>query len=421
MGKLKYGLVFLFFAGLVLLSLNRHSRSGIQNYHSEIWADKAGYYVYLPAFFIYNFQAEKLPPGIDTATGGGFAIQNGKIRTKYTYGVAFMQSPFFISCHLFSKNFGYPGDGFSLPYHKAIDVAAVTYSLLALLFLYLFLTRYLGKKVSVLTVFCLYIGTNIFYYSIFETGMSHVYSFFLFSCFLYMAPFITKPNQNKLVFLAFGLVTGLIILVRPVNILFLPVYFILNAPGFQVLKISKAGLSIMIITAFILVIPQLVYWNYAYGSYLQYSYGSERFSNFLKPEVWSLWFSTNNGLFIYNPLVAFVLAGFLYLYKESQVKGILLFLYFIFISYVFASWHDWSYGCSYGSRPYVEYYSILALPFGYFIKKLDSKIAMKPVLVSVLILFIMYNQKLIFSYDGCWYGGNWDWPEWLRLVTSGTK
>jgi hypothetical protein len=86
----------------IFLSLNRHSKSGIQNYHSEIWADKAGYYIYLPAFFIYNFQVDGLPAEIDKKTGNGFIVRDGKIITKYTYGVALLQAPFFITCQNFA-------------------------------------------------------------------------------------------------------------------------------------------------------------------------------------------------------------------------------------------------------------------------------------------------------------------------------
>jgi len=60
-------LLSLFYFFTVFLTLNRHSRTGIQNYHSEIWADKAGYYIYLPSFFIYNFDGKKLPKIIDNA------------------------------------------------------------------------------------------------------------------------------------------------------------------------------------------------------------------------------------------------------------------------------------------------------------------------------------------------------------------
>jgi hypothetical protein len=419
--SIKIWVLLIFFGCTVFLTLNRHSRYGVENYHSEIWADKAGYYIYLPSVFIYSFQGKLMPSDIDIKTGNGFSIKDGKIITKYTYGVALMQSPIFIACHYFSKYFGFNANGFSLLYYKSIDISAVIYSFISFIFLYLFLIRYLSKRVSILTLICLYLGTNIFYYSIFETGMSHIYSFFLFTCFLYLGPYVTKHNQNKIFYLLFGLIIGLIIIVRPINIIFLPVFFIFNPQKLSDIKNNLTKLPLVAITTLIVIIPQLIYWKYSFGDYFCYSYQDERFSNIFNPKFLELWFSTNNGLFIYNPLIILILIGLAFLYKESPKKSIIIGVYFIFISFVFSSWHVWSYGCSFGCRPYVEYYSILALPFGFFIDKLNSKFFFKPVLVSLLIIFIIYNQKLIFSYDGCWYGSIWDWSELLKLLLSSTK
>ena len=418
---IKISILFLFFGSTVFLTLNRHSKSGIQNYHSEIWADKAGYYIYLPSLFIYNFQAELLPSDIDLKTGNGFSIKDGKIKTKYTYGVALMQSPFFITCHYFSKYFGYKDDGFSLLYHKSIDITAVIYSFFSFIFLYLFLIRFLNKKVSIFTLICIYLGSSIFYYSIFDTGMSHIYSFFLFTCFIYLGPFVSKHNQNKIFFLLFGLIIGLIIVVRPINIIFLPVFFIFNPHKFSDIKNNITNFTLVAVSTLIVIIPQLIYWKYSYGSYFHYSYGDEGFSNFFNPKLLQLWFSTNNGLFIYNPLIVLVLIGLFYFSKVARNKSLLISIYFFIISFIFSAWHDWSYGCSYGCRPYVEYYSILALPFGFLIDKLYTKFFFKPVLVFLIIIFIIYNQKLIFSYDGCWYTGIWDWSELFKLVLSPIK
>lgn len=418
--KVKTLLLLLLLGFTILLSLNRHSKSGIHNYHSEIWADKAGYYVYLPALFIYNFQTEEMPVDIDKKTGDGFFIEDGKIVTKYTYGVALMQAPFFFVCHGISKLFGLNDDGFTEQYHKMINISAVFYSFFSLILLYFFLVRYLSSQTAILTLTCLYLGTNIFYYAFFETGMSHIYSLFLFSSFLYLGPFVTN-GQKKYHYLFFGLVVGLIIVVRPLNVMFLPVYFIFNSFKFSEIKSNLKNYLLIIVPAVVIIVPQLIYWKYSSGSYFLYSYGQESFTNIFQPEVIKLWFSTNNGLFIYNPMILFCLIGLFFLFKESPKISISVALFFAFITYVFASWHDWAYGCSYGSRPYVEYLCLLALPLGFFIDKLKTKSALYSVVSALLIAFILFNQKLIFSYDGCWYGGVWDWPEFLNLLLSETK
>lgn len=414
-------LLLLFFSFTLFLTFNRHSKSGINNYHSEIWADKAGYYVYLPALFIYNFSGEQMPEDIDMLTGNGFTIQDEVIKTKYTYGVALMQLPFFITGHWLSETLGYENDGFSLIYHKIINVSAVVYSWLGLILLYIFLIRYVKKTTAILTLACVYLGTNVFYYSVFDTGMSHIYSFFLFSAFLYISPQILKPKTRFTTLLLFGFITGLIIMVRPINMIFLPVYFFFNKVSFKEIKEYTKQLSVIVAVALLVMIPQFLYWEYSTGNYVSYSYEGEGFTNILKPRIAELWFSTNNGLLIFNPIVIFILAGIVYMYRQSRLKSLLLGGYFLLISLLFASWHDWTYGCSYGSRPFTEYMALLSFPFSLFIQKHTSKTMISYVSVLLIILLIVYNLKLVFSYDGCWYGGIWDWNELIKLLTGPTK
>lgn len=414
-------LLLLSLGSTIFLTLNRHSRAGIQNYHSEIWADKAGYYIYLPALFIYNFETEKLPPDLVAKTGYGFVLDSGKILTKYSCGVALLQSPFFLAAHFLATYLNKVPNGFSLIYHKAIDIAAVTYSFFALITLYFFLIRYFSKKVIVITLICLYLGTNLFYYSIFETGMSHIYSFFLFSVYLYLGPLVIKPNQHNRIFILFGFIIGLIIMVRPINIIFLPVFFLFNSISISFIKDNLVKLILTFVTLLLVLLPQSFYWKYAFGSFIHYAYGSESFSNSSSPFLLHLWFSTKNGLFIYSPLFVAILVGIFILFKQSSFQSSFLFLYFIFISLLFASWHDWAYGCSYGCRPFVEYYSLFAFPLACFIQKLNLKSIKYAIPIFVMIIFILYTQKLMLSYDGCWSSTAWDWPKLGRLIMSHTK
>jgi len=72
------------------LSLYRHKDIDSNSFRTEIWADRAGYYVYLPTTFIYNFSTEKFSENIESKTGEGFVVnkEKNRIETKYTYGVA---------------------------------------------------------------------------------------------------------------------------------------------------------------------------------------------------------------------------------------------------------------------------------------------------------------------------------------------
>lgn len=85
-------------------------------------SDGLGYYIYLPAIFIYQdiTKYEWLPDINEKykVYGGKQAYQIGKYKngnyvTNYLGGVAVLQLPFFAAGHVFSKMSDYPSDGFS--------------------------------------------------------------------------------------------------------------------------------------------------------------------------------------------------------------------------------------------------------------------------------------------------------------------
>ena len=216
------------FSIFLFLALNMHSHSGLYNYHSEICADKAGYYIYSPTAFIYHFDASLIPDSIVEKTGNGFQIDkiNNKILTKYTYGVALLQAPFFLAAHILAKPMGYEPTGFSGIYQKMVNVASVFYFIIGLFFLFKVLKKYYSINVSILSLSFIAIGTNLFYYTINESGMSHIYSFSLFSILLFLIPSFDPLKTNRIISgIIGGALISLIILIRPTNILFIGAAF----------------------------------------------------------------------------------------------------------------------------------------------------------------------------------------------------
>lgn len=420
-----------FFALALFLTFNRHSKSGYFNYHSEIWADKSGYYIYLPATIIYGYNPEKFPAGIDDSLGNGFKLdyENHKVRTKYFSGVAILQIPFFITAHLLAKPLGYERDGFSPIYHWSINVAAIFYLLLGLIFLKKFLSKDFRGKTIWLVLLTLFFGTNLYYYAIDETAMSHVYSFFLFSIFLFQ---IRKTNylKHSLLFdrILFGIVCGLIVLTRPTNIIFLSVFFFLDIKNHgDIIKrikfvIRPRVLFPVALSALIIWVPQFFYWHYLDGKILSYTYQGEGFL-LGNPRLLQTWISPLNGLFLYSPFYLIIILGIIYMIRSKLVNGIYILLIFGVISYIFSCWWDWSFGCSFGGRNYVEYLALFSIPVAFLFQKVST--LSKPKIVGfwlIVILLIGINMKLIYSYDECFEGArNWDWQSYIHLVLSPTK
>jgi len=290
--KIIKGSIWIFiFLVLLFLSINRHSKTKPFTYHSQLWGDKAGYNVYLPAAFQYQFDASLFPKGIDSLTGRGFYFSNdNKVITKYSYGTALMQLPFWGIAFLIS------GDSYALLNHKAIDFASVFYLSLGLYFLFQYCLLFFKKHISIMIVSCIFFCTNLFYYSIFDTGMSHVYSFFLFTLLAYKL----QKYQWKSPIYFYGLIMliSLITVIRPINAVFIMVYLafylVQNKHRFNEIKSFILNLKVVLITIFIvglIWLPQLLYHFYAFNSPFAYSYKNEGFIYLLSPKIDVLMFS----------------------------------------------------------------------------------------------------------------------------------
>jgi hypothetical protein len=136
--------------------------------------------------------------------------EENRVETKYTYGVALLQLPFFLIADGITVVSGeFPRDGFSYYYQKAINFAAAFYLSLGLFILFLALKVYFNYKNKIVfaTLVALFLGTNLYYYGIIETGMSHIYSFFLFSCLIYLVIHKEKFNGNLKFFALLGLIS----------------------------------------------------------------------------------------------------------------------------------------------------------------------------------------------------------------------
>ncbi len=406
---------------MIFISLNRHSKTGIFFYRSQIYGDKAGYYVYLPATILYQMDPMLFPKDVDKKTGHGFLLNTDEniVHTKYTYGVALFQLPFFLIAHTLANHLDFESNGFSLIYHWAIDISAIFYFLIGLYFLNLLLRQLFSKKTVLLSIIFMILSTNLYYYAFIETGMSHVYSFFLFSIVLYLLfnwrTFINKPILYGILL---GFLFSLILVIRPSNIVFVIAVLFINKDYLQRLKIMQNPyfLVSLVIIAFLFFLPQLIYWNYATGSFLSYSYGNESFSNWNSPKIFEVLLAPENGHILYNPTMLIIFAGILLMIKKRIANGYLILFVGIIVTYITASWWSYSFGCGYSCRNMVEYYSLFCIPLACIIEENKNKLS-GYFLIGALILFSLYNLKMIYSYGGCWFGdGNWDWNEYFRWL-----
>ncbi len=423
--KILAGAVLL--AVIAMLVLQRHQHTGEFNWRSKMWGDQAGYYVYAPAMLIYGFNSEALPESIVDKTGSGFTIsENGKIITRYSYGVSLLQLPFFAVVHLWNGITKQEQDGFSGAYHLVSSLASIFYTFLGLIFLWKFLLARFRKSIALVTIASLYAGTNLFYYSIDATGMSHIYSFFLFALLLYLSGLYFRGGLLTIQTLRFAgivSVSALIILIRPTNLAFIGLVFILDIRSWSGLADRFRTVftlrNILIIILFFLIIffPQFLYWKYSSGSFFTNPYQGYAFTNLFSPRLIEFLFSTNNGMFTYNPIYFLIFGALILMSFRKMHEGFYILGVTLALIYLFSSWFIFSFGCGFGSRNFVEYTAVFALPLGWLVDKIYSKVLFKKILFAVFVVVtLLINLQLTSVYNKCFLDGDWEWKEYAYML-----
>lgn len=368
-----------------------------------IKSDGAGYYDYLPSLFIYGDFPSK---DIDQSDGFSERVNNlsfyvdykeHKIN-KYPCGTAVLLSPFFYYAHLNAASGGHENNGFSQPYQKSVFYASVFYLFLGLVFLRKLLSLYHLSRINIAIVqFLTVFSTSIINYTSFDPSFSHVYSFFAITAFLFFAKSYFL-SQDKKQFLWACVFIGLIFLLRQINIiiiLFVPFlagsYANLKSGVLNILKNMPVAV-IGIVISFSIVCIQLFLWHYQTGRFLVYSYQGEGF-NSLSPSFFDVLFSYRKGLFVYTPIVFIALFGGCFLIKNKSYYLLLSwFAFFVLLTYIISSWHDWGYGCSYGHRAYIDFYAVFFILLAFLLEGLKFWPKLSVILISLLTVSVTVIQ-----------------------------
>ncbi|PIP53679.1 MAG: hypothetical protein COX07_09405 [Bacteroidetes bacterium CG23_combo_of_CG06-09_8_20_14_all_32_9] len=414
--------VFSYFSYISIYNNNKVQGTWLSEFNS----DKIGYYIYLPAAFINGFYKEDFPKNLAADSNWGFSYYENKLFTKYSSGVAILILPFFLILHLILLLFGYNASGFSPPYHILVNITAAFYLALGIIAIYRFMRFYLKKNSSLFTILVLLFSTNLYYYASFETLMSHVYSFSLFSIFLYsLKNYLDKGNKAKFLILT-GITLALATLIRPTNIFLGVICILLDASSFKIIKdrilhfIHPKRFFIIAICFVLIFFPQMIYWKFISGHYIYYSYGEEGFKYLTNPKLIETWFAPLNGLFVNNPAYLIILAGLIFSIFKLKSNRIFGILSFIWIAYFSASWHCFNFGGAYGLRTYVEYNAVFALPFGFFLQYIfqKKKSYLKIIIVSFLIYFTYFSINLENNSGRCFIGTLWDWTTYKNNLNK---
>lgn len=384
--------------------------------HFILYGDSMGYYVYLPATFIYgNLQdMDNLPQDVGlnksvydythSMKESGKTFGQKHWVNQYTYGVALMEAPFFLVAHMYEKIAGLPANGYTKTYTNMQFAGGLFYSLLGLLLVYKILRRYFDHFPSLLSALLLLLATNMFWFTFRQSGMSHIPLFLLYSVLIYLT-IRAHENSKRWMFILMGLVAGIITVIRPTDIICLLVPFLFGVydrasfkSKMQFLKHNKANVLLAGLVFIVPIVPQLLYWKLTSGKYLYYSYGSQSF-NWSDPKIIEGLFHFNNGWLPYAPVMIFALLGLLFYRKLKPWFWVIIAILPVYI-YIIYSWYCYNYINGLGSRPMIHLYPLLAIPLAAFITAIAKRgIVIKTLFATVCVFFsgVIFSLSMLMA------------------------
>ena len=406
--------IFIAIAYVFLLAAFRWSNG---QWQETIDSDGKGYFAYTEHLFLTNsFGSEPYDRDYHVLTDDGQL-------NKFTCGTALMQLPFFGMATAWAAITGYSLEISSLPFQVMVSVAGLFY-LLASLFVLMKILQRLNISTGAIVFILLgtAFGTPALNYSVLGAALSHIYSFFLFTCFIYLLILLRAENSLR-IWLWLALVFSLIVLVRPVNGL-----VVLLAPAFgggkfffkHLFQLIRQPLHLLLvfITFFAPLFLQMILWQTQTGNWFEWSYKNEGFY-FSDPQINEVLAGARKGAFIYYPIFIPCLAGLFLWRNTAKISIAWILVYFIIFTWIIASWWCWDYGESFGLRPFTETTIIFILLFALV---LQSKLRWLRWSVSALAVLATF-LNLIYTYQFHFRilpqsGMNWEKLEYIFLKTD---
>ncbi|MBC6992821.1 hypothetical protein QWY85_15590 [Neolewinella lacunae] len=370
LSKLAFWLVFTIVAATSLIRNNVFS--GTTNVVN--W-DGYGYYVYLPALFIYG-DTDSLAFATDhyanypisdteyqlmpTEAGGRFPI--------YNLGLALLWAPAFLLTDLLVVSSGVAeADGMSYPYQLAVVLMSLLFAWLGLRYLRRWLLSFFPDPVVALTLLGVGLATNLFYYFVESPDLTHGYLFALYAAFLYHFQRWQEEDYRWRGAVVCGLLAGLLCLVRSSEIVVFALPALYGLRNWATLRRNFLRTVSIVAVAALVFSLQLLYYRAATGLWFRDGYAGLGF-DWLSPHLYEGFLGYRRGWLVYTPLMVLALAGIARLWFVARLRPwfwpVLGFT--LANCYLVFSWHIWWYGDSFGSRPVVQSYALLALPLAAF-------------------------------------------------------
>ena len=427
-GKLSKMKGFLILALLAAIFFSTGFHNSAKHYRypgfqSIFQSDGLGYYQYLPAIFLQH----------DIVRGQHYCVTlaDGRLLNKYSIGVSYLQAPFFFMANVWQYATNNADNGYSATYGFFILLGALIYCFLALLLIYKTLLPRFGFLVSFLVPVLLFYGTNLIFYTLHESAMSHVYVFFLFALFAYRTPFFyQKPSFGNALWLAIPL--GIITVIRQYNLVVILYLFLYNITSWSDIRerflywLSKWYYGVFFIfTILLFFIPQMIYWHMVIGKWYIYAYGyaqsgPERFLYLSNPKIFEVIGGKVSGIYTYAPVLILSLAGMIMMAWKKSIDVWAIIAIHLITLYLISSWWCYAFDCGFGHRAFIDYYALFAIPMAFTLKKIINlrKLLLNGFLTATLVFLMYLNIRLsmMYGWDPCWTAPGWTWKHYTNVI-----
>ena len=402
--KLSLIILWLLFSGFAIYNIQ--SQQWLQQ-DKLIKDDVQLSYIYTSAAIVYGEYDlgkahQQLPSDVKSLVWFYRNAETNRDYSKMSMGMGMIYAPFTAFAHYVILPFtDYPADGYSPPYKIALLISAMCFFLFGLWQLRKLLLKYFSESITALTLIVIALGTNITWYASYEATMSHVYSFALVLFFYRMLEcWFEKPGIWLTVLN--GFIFGLIVLIRPTNIMFV-VLFIVGDNFIDRIKFLLKNywkLIIMIFSFLIAWVPQFLFWKWASGEWFLYTYGEEGFI-WNNPQIMSSLLSYRKGWLVYTPLMVLLFVGLPFLWIKYRRLFWQVFMVLVLATYINSSWWCWWFGGSFGNRAYIDAYGIYALAIAAVFQAIGSlkKWMISTVGIILVAAFVFFNLFQTWQYN----------------------
>jgi hypothetical protein len=292
--------------------------------------------------------------------------RGGRIINKYPIGLSLCEIPFMLVGHAVNRLRGGPPDGeaaagYSPPAILCVGLGLLLYTVVGLALLHLLLQRFYPFWPATLGVLAVWLGTSLFYYSAVFPFMAHGTAFALVVAVLWQAEKLRtdpEPRLGRWVLLA--LTFGLLFLVRPQQVLLLPVTapFLIGPLARSRHPLPAGALAVGVFGAVCGLQLLANYSQLGRWALNAYAANNEGF-DWLHPQWWIVLFSPSRGLFWINPIVIVALAAVVLLRPRVWVEYVVV-AHGLVQAYLIACWSSPDQGDAFGPRMWIESTPLIA-------------------------------------------------------------